>query len=109
MFTLDDLNKAIAAKYAPWEFGAGRTKFSLKQIMALPKEQRDMVKAMLQKLDDEKESLDEDDVKAILKAVLDYIVDDNKSQKLFEVLDDDLVKITILFENYVEGSQAGEA
>jgi Ca2+-binding EF-hand superfamily protein len=108
-FTLDDLNKAVQAKYKPWGFTAGRTKFSLKQILALPQEQREIVRAMLQKLDDDKADLTEDEVKAILKAALDYVVEDDKIDKLFEVLDNDLVKISILFEAYMEGTQAGEA
>lgn len=108
-FTLDDLNRAVQAKYKPWGFSAGRTKFSLKQVLALPKEQRDTVRAMLQKLDDNKNDLTEDEVEAILRAVLDYLVEDDKTEKLLEVLDNDLVKISALFEAYMEGSQAGEA
>lgn len=108
-FTLDDLNRAVQAKYKPWGFTAGRNKFSLKQVLGLPKEQRDIVRAMLQKLDDDKKDLSEDDIFAILKAVMDYIVDDDKTDKLLEVLDNDLVKLSALFEAYMEGTQAGEA
>lgn len=108
-FTLDDLNKAVSAKYKPWGFSAGRTKFSLKQILSLPKEQRDIVRAMLVKLDEQKSDLEEDDILAIIKAVLDYVVEDDKAEKLMEVLDNDLVKVSVLFEAYMEGTQAGEA
>lgn len=108
-FTLDDLNRAVQAKYKPWGFAAGRSKFVLKQILALPKEQREVVRAMLQKLDDDKADLSEDEVQAILKAVLEYLVEDDKADKLLEVLDNDLVKISALFEAYMEGTQAGEA
>lgn len=108
-FTLDDLNKAVNAKYKPWGFAAGRTKFSLKQMLALPKEQRDIVRAMLMKLEEQKAELEEDDIIAIMKAVFDYVVDDGKSDKLMEVLDNDLVKVSVLFEAYMEGTQAGEA
>lgn len=108
-FTLDDLNKAVSAKYKPWGFAAGRTKFSLKQVLALPKEQRDNVRAMLVKLDEKKNELEEDDILAIMKAVFDYVVEDDKADRLMEVLDNDLVKISVLFEAYMEGTQAGEA
>lgn len=108
-FTLDDLNKAVKAKYKPWGFTAGRTKFSLKQVLSLPREQRDIVRAMLKKMDDEKDDLSEDDILSILKAVLDYLVEDDKSDKLVETLDHDLVKVSALFEAYMEGTQAGEA
>lgn len=108
-FTLDDLNNAVTAKYKPWGFTAGRSKFSLKQVLSLPKEQRDTVRAMLQKLDDDKTDLEEDDILAIMKAVLEYVVMDDKTDKLLEVLDNDLVKVSVLFEAYMQGTQAGEA
>lgn len=108
-FTLDDLNKAVSAKYQPWVFGAGRSKFSLKQVLSLPREQRDTVRAMLQKLDDNKTDLNEDEILAILRAVLDYVVDGGKADELIEVLDNDLVKVSALFEAYMGGTQAGEA
>ncbi len=108
-FTLDDLNKAVSAKYKPWVFVAGRTKFSLKQVLSLPKEHRDNVRAMLAKLEAEQGNMDEDEVYAILKAVLEYLVEDDKTDKLLEVLDHDLVKVSALLEAYSSGTQAGEA
>lgn len=108
-FTLDDLNNALEKKYAPFVFQAGRQKFTLIQILRLPKEQRDIVRAQLQTLDDQKDELNEEQVKAVLKAVLDHVVQDGKSDALLEVLNNDLVKLTILFEKWVESSQVGEA
>lgn len=108
-FTLDDLNKAVQAKYKPWGFSAGRSKFSLKQVLALPQEQRDTVRAMLKHLDDNKDELEENDIKSILKAVLEHVVEDDKTDKLLETLDNDLVKISVFFEAYMEGTQTGEA
>lgn len=108
-FTLDDLNNALEKKYAPFVFQAGRQKFTLIQILRLPKEQRDIVRAQLQTLDEQRDELNEDQVKAVLKAVLDYVVQDDKSDALLEVLNNDLVKLTILFEKWVESSQVGEA
>lgn len=107
-FTLEDLNKALAEKYQPWVFQAGREKFSLKQVLSLPKEQRQEVKAMLEKLQDT-EGLDEDTVLAILKAVLEHVVEGGKTDKLLAVLDYDLAKISILFEKWTESTQVGEA
>lgn len=108
-FTLDDLNNALEKKYAPFVFQAGRQKFTLIQILRLPKDHRDIVRAQLQALDEQKDELNEDQVKAVLKAVLDYVVQDGKSDALLEVLNNDLVKLTILFEKWVESSQVGEA
>lgn len=108
-FTLDDLNNALQAKYKPFIFKAGRNKFVLKQILSLPKEHRESVRALLENLDANKDKMAEDDVLGTLKAVLDYVVDDGLSEKLVEMLDNDLVKISILFEAWTESSQVGEA
>lgn len=108
-FTLDDLNNALEKKYAPFVFQAGRQKFTFTQILRLPKEQRDIVRAQLETLDNKKDELSENDIIALLKSVLDYVVQDDKSDALLEVLGDDLVKLTVLFEQWVESSHVGEA
>lgn len=107
-FTLDDLNKAMVEKYKPWPFKAGRETFLLKQVLSLPKEQRQTLKAMFEKLQNNSD-LNEDEVMAILKAVLDYVVEGDKTERLLEVLDHDVAKVSILFEKWVEGTQVGEA
>lgn len=107
-FTLDDLNTALEKKYAPFVFSHGKDKFVLKQILRLSKEVRNTVKAQLEILENNKDELDEDEILAILKAVIENVMDDN-ADKLFDILDNDLVKVTILFEKWIESSQVGEA
>lgn len=107
-FTLEDLNKKLAEKYKPWPFKAGRETFYLNQVLSLPREQRQVVKSMLDKLQDTKD-MDEDSAMAILKAVLEYVVQGDKTDKLLNVLDNDLAKVSILFEAWVEGAEVGEA
>lgn len=108
-FTLDDLNAALEKKYAPFVFQSGRQKFVFTQILRLPKEHRLIVKSQLESLESKKDDLSEDEILALLKSVLDYVVQDGKSDTLLAVLDNDLVKLTILFENWIESSHAGEA
>lgn len=108
-FTLDDLNKALEKKYGPFVFEAGDQKFVLTQILRLPKDERDIVRAQLESLEKNKDELTEDEVYAILKAVLDFVVKDGKSDELMEVLDHDLVALTVLFEAWIESTQVGEA
>lgn len=112
-FTLDDLNKAIDEKYAPFVFQHGREKFVLQQVLRLPQTKREIVKAQLMMLDEKKDELEEAEVLAILKAVVENVLDssgkDDKATKLFDILDNDLVKITVLFERWVSASQPGEA
>lgn len=109
-FTLDDLNRTLETKYAPFVFQHGREKFTLQQVLRLPRDTRKAVQAQLQTLDDKREELEEDDLIAILKSVIESVLDDAvKADRLFNILDNDLVKITILFEKWVETSQVGEA
>lgn len=108
-FTLDDLNAALEKKYAPFVFQAGRQKFTLTQILRLSKEHRLIVRAQLEALEEKKNQLSEDDILALLKSVLEYVVQDDKTDALLAVLNNDLVKLTVLFENWIESSQVGEA
>lgn len=108
-FTLDDLNKAIDQKYAPFVFQHGREKFVMRQVLRLPKDTRDIVKAQLMMLDEKKDELEEPDVLAILKAVVENVLEGDKADRLFDILENDLVKVTVLFEKWVESSQPGEA
>lgn len=108
-FTLDDLNTALEKKYGAFVFQSGRQKFTLVQVLRLPKEQRQIVRAQLELLESQKDELSEDEILAVLKAVLDHVVQDDKSDALMEILGHDLVKVTILFEKWIESSQVGEA
>ncbi len=109
-FTLDDLNAAIEQKYAPFTFQHGREKFVLQQVLRLPKNTREIVKAQLQMLDDKKDELSEDEVLVILKTIIENVLDNaSKADRLFTILDNDLVKVTVLFEAWVKSSQPGEA
>lgn len=108
-FTLDDLNVALEKKYGSFVFQSGRQKFNLIQILRLPRDQRLTVRAQLELLEEKKNDLSEDEILAILKAVLDHVVQDDKSDALLDVLEHDLVKVTILFEKWIESSQVGEA
>jgi hypothetical protein len=108
-FTLDDLNAALEKKYGPFVFAVGKEKFVLKQVLRLDKETRLTVKAQLQMLEDKKDELEEDDVMSILKAIIENVIEGDKADRLFELLDNDLVKVTILFEQWVGSAQPGEA
>lgn len=108
-FTLDDINQVLEDKYAPFVFQHGREKFTLKPILRLPKDARQTVRAQLQVLEDGKENMEEDEILDILKSIVAEVTDENKAERLFEILDNDLVKVTVLFEKWLEKTQAGEA
>lgn len=108
-FSLDDLNRALEAKYKPFVFTAGRNKFTLNQVLSLPKEQRTTVRAILESMENTKDTMEEEQILEALKQVLSYVVEDDKVDKLLEVLEYDLVKVSILFETWLGATQVGEA
>jgi hypothetical protein len=108
-FTLDDLNKTLEKKYGPFVFKAGKETFTMVQVLRLPREKREVVKTLLQTLEDQKENLNEDQTLDILKEVTKNVLIDNSADDLFELLGNDLVKVTVLFEQWAESTQAGEA
>lgn len=108
VFTLDDLNKSLDAKYAPFIFQAGKEKFELRQVLRLPKTARDQVKALIDSLDsDDKTEVTEEVMLEKLSAVMRLVC--TKGDRLLQLLDDDLVAIGALFEAWVDGTKAGEA
>lgn len=108
VFTLDDLNKALDTKYAPFVFQAGKEKFNLKQVLRLPKTSRDQVKILIDSLDTaDKEELTEEGMFAILGEIIKIVCD--KGDRLLEILDNDVVSLTALFEAWVGSAQPGEA
>ena len=108
-FTLDDLNKTLEKKYGPFVFKAGKETFTMVQVLRLPREKREVVKTLLQTLEDQKDTLNEDETLAILKSVTENVLSDNSADLLFDILGNDLVKVTVLFEQWAEKTQAGEA
>lgn len=109
VFTLDDLNKAIEVKYAPFVFQAGKDKFTLQQVVRLPKASRDEVKVLIEALESNQEDLAEEQMTSVLGEIIKVICADSKGDRLLEILDNDVLKMTTLFEKWVESTQAGEA
>lgn len=110
VFTLDSLNDELEKKYAPLEFQAGKEKFVLRQLLRLPKSERDYVSGKLKDLDMENnENLTEDDALEILGLIIKTVTDSGRGDKLLAVLDHDILKINMLFEKWVESVQPGEA
>ncbi len=109
-FSLEDLNKAIETKYAPFYFTAGEDKYVLRQVLRLNKSERDLVVSQLKDLDamSDKEP-DEDKILGIIETVLSTVTDHGKGPALIDLLDHDLVRVQMLMEMWIEASQAGEA
>lgn len=114
VFTLEDLHKAVDDEYGPLEFKAGKETFKLRQILRLPKGERDAVAERLKSLEPaegevSEETFDEAEFTATLDFVIMTVVEGGKGARVVEILDGDLLLKKKLFEKWVEKSQAGEA
>lgn len=109
-FSLDDMNKAIEAKYAPFYFRAGDDVYRIRQILRLPKSVRDVVTAELKVLESfNEDNMDEDLVLAGMERVVSFATDDDMGPRLIEILGHDLLRVQMLMELWIEATQAGEA
>jgi hypothetical protein len=109
-FSLEDLNKAIDTKYAPFYFTAGEDKYVLRQVLRLDKSERGLVVAQLKELDGmSNQEPDENEILDIIETVLSTVTDHGKGPALIDLLGHDLVRVQMLMEMWIEASQAGEA
>lgn len=109
-FTLDDLNKAIDAKYAPFNFHAGADKYVLRQVLRLSKSERESVVLQLKHLETFQDAeVDEDAILQTIETIVSLVTDDGRGPKLIELLGHDLVRVQMLMEMWMEASQTGEA
>lgn len=110
VFTLADIDKALNDKYAPLVFQAGKKRFELRQILRLSSSEREAVVTKLEGLqetpDDE---MTEEMVLDVMSFVLSLVAADGAGPELIEVLGSDLLRMKMLFERWMEDTQAGEA
>lgn len=110
VFTLEDIDKSLNDKYAPLVFQAGKTKFQLRQILRLTASEREAVVAKLEALQETPEDdLSEEMIRDTMTFVLTAATADGKGDELIGALDGDLLRMKILFERWMEDTQAGEA
>lgn len=110
VFTLDDIDKSLNEKYAPLVFQAGKTKFQIRQILRLTASEREAVVAKLEALQEtEEDQLSEDLIRDTMTFVLTVATADGKGDELIASLDGDLLRMKVLFERWMEDTQAGEA
>lgn len=109
-FSLEDLNKAIEAKYAPFYFTAGAERYVLRQVLRLTGPERQTVVAELKALEGlGSEDPDEDAILACIEKVLSIVTDNGKGPELIALLEHDLIRVQMLMEMWIEATQAGEA
>lgn len=109
VFTLDSLNDELEAKYGPFVFQAGKTKFELPPLLRLPKTERDRAIEILKSAEEVQEGNDLEKVTDMLKELLRVVVRDGKGDALVDALDGDLLRIQIIIEKWTQKTQPGEA
>lgn len=110
VFTLEDIDRSLNDKYAPLVFQAGKVKFQIRQILRLTTTEREAVVEKLESLQETAEDdLSEDMIRETMTFVLTVATADGKGEDLISVLDGDLLRMKILFERWMEDTQAGEA
>jgi len=109
-FSLEDLNKAIEAKYAPFYFTAGEDRYVMRQVLRLSKSERETVVAELKTLETFQDGeADEDAILQCIEMVLSTVTDHGKGADLIELLGHDIIRVQMLMEMWIEATQAGEA
>lgn len=105
-FTLDDIRAAADAKYGSTDIELkDGTVVKLLNPLRLPKDNRDQ----LVKLQDELQA-DGADQEALLSKGIRLIAERPfQAEALLESVNGDLAVLATIFENYTEGTQAGEA
>lgn len=110
VFTLDDLNKAIETKYAPFYFSTPENEFTLRPLLRLAKSERELVTLELKKLEGmDEDNMDEDVVLKAMQMVIQTVTDNGKGYALVQLLGEDILRVQMLMEKWIEVTQPGEA
>ncbi|MDX3405155.1 phage tail assembly protein [Streptomyces sp. ME02-6977A] len=105
-FTLDNIRAAADAKYGSTDIEVDeKTTVHLLNPLRLPKEKRDQLVALQDKMDD-----DGADQEQVISDALRLVADHpKKAEALLAAVDGDLAVLAQIFETYGKGSQVGEA
>jgi hypothetical protein len=109
-FSLDDLNKAIETKYAPFTITAGGYTYKLRQVLRLASSERAVVVSLLKDMDSiSDDEPDEEEILDVMESILSTITADGRGDDLVSLLEHDIVRVKTLIEMWIEATQAGEA
>lgn len=120
IFTLDSMREEIERQFAPCEIDlGGGNVVTLRNVLRLPKKDRDVVYALLDELGDtQKDDAGEDETglsgteaaAEIALKIIPLVAENQRSgEQLVEAIGDDLALTLRVFSSWMNGSQAGEA
>jgi hypothetical protein len=117
IFTLDSMREEIEREFAPCQFELPEGKVvTLRNILRIPKSDREKVYTLLDELTELNKSEDEAGLVATEKSaevalkILPLVADSEKlGRQLVEAIEPDLALTLRVFSAWMEGTQAGEA
>ena len=120
IFTLDSMREEIEREYAPFQIEVDGKTLTLKNLLRVPRKDRDAVYALLDEMAEVQRHSDEDeDVSSLASTeksaqlalkILPLVADKPAlAEKLVEEIEDDLALTLRVFSSWMDKTQSGEA
>ena len=117
IFTLDSMREEIEREFAPFQIDLGEDKVvTLRNVLRLPKKDREKVYALLDQLGNTQDDEDEGGLSntersaEIALQILPLVAESEKlGRQLVEAIEEDLALTLRVFSSWMGGTQVGEA
>jgi hypothetical protein len=119
IFTLDSMREEIEKQYAPFQLDIDGKTLTLRNLLRVPKKNREQVFALLDELSEIQKQADENDENGLAATeksaqialqIFPLVADNEKlGRALVDDISDDLALTLRVFSTWMEGTQAGEA
>lgn len=114
VFTLDSMREEIEREFAPFQISVDGQVLTLRNVLRLPKKEREVVYGLLDELgkkDEDVSGLTSTEKSAGIALKIIPVVADSKplANSLVKQIEDDLALTLKVFSAWMEGTQAGEA
>jgi hypothetical protein len=117
IFTLDSMREEIEREFAPFQIEVGGETLTLRNLLRVPKKNRDEVYGLLDEMTDIQGGVDDSGALSsteksaqIALHIIPLVADNEKlARKLVENIEDDLALTLRLFNVWMEATQAGNS
>jgi hypothetical protein len=117
IFTLDSMREEIEREFAPFQIEVGGETLTLRNLLRVPKKNRDEVYGLLDEMTDIQGGVDDSGALSsteksaqIALHIIPLVADNEKlARKLVEKIEDDLALTLRLFNVWMEATQAGNS
>jgi hypothetical protein len=107
--TLDALREEIEREFAPLVLQDGNTKYTLRNLLRIPSNDRKAVLAALEDVNADDDGKDVEKAFVALQTVIEKVTADGKGKDLLKKLGDDLAVLKTVLEKWTEATNPGEA